>query len=1135
MADAGQAVFRAIADFSKLRREARKTSRDIEDLRDETQDVNRALGRTERAADAAAEGLDEAGDEARDAARQLHRLEREGNAAQRALTGAAAAAATFGATVRRSPVARFVGWLSQLRRRAADAGVDLDRLDKRVNRVGKSFFAAAGSVAKFTAVLGGIALITGAVHATVAGVLSLLGALGALSGAVGVLPGLLAAAGVAMATLKIGTTGFGDAIKAVAEGDLEKFKESVKDLAPSARATAWAIWDLRPALKQLRDGVQQVLFFEFADLVRRLGATYLPILDRALTSVAASFNSAAKQAGEFLLEAAQVADIEGILDDVAVAFTKLDGIAENVVAAFLDLTAVSADFLPDLSSGLDDATGRFRRFMRQARESGRLAEWIQTGIDALARLGSILGNVGSTLYGVFKAGDAVGANFLATLDRLTQSMADFVHSARGQRALGSFFLSARRAGEALLPVLAAIVVNLGDHVAPVLARISEKLGPGLVDVVDGIGAAFSNAEPGLVAFFDGVSELLSALGDAGPLIGDMASGMATVLTPVLYALAGVLKAVTAAWNSLPGPVQAVISVFGGAALAGGALLLVLYKIIKTAKRVKAAMATVAAVTGFSGAGSAAAGGAAGAAAQRGFLARFGAGLKGKLGSILETALLGMLFFPGAVGKIARKAKGLFTGGFKGVGPAAAGTMGRVGNAIKGVGPKALAVAGKLKWLRLAFSATPWGLAINGLILAGTAVWQHWDSVTSGVKSAWDGTVSFFQGLGPRIQTAWQATGEWFANLPTTAQQTVEGMGAWFDQLPGRLGYAAGYAGSWVVGKVGEMKDRVLVDTGALVLGATNWFSQLPGRLGNLAGQAGTWVKNTWRDMQTRVLADTTALVIGVSGWFSQLPGRLGNFARQAGTATKNAFVDMRNRVIADTTALALRVVDIIRGLPGKIKSFAGAFWQAGVDLVTGLWRGIESMAWRVVRAITGMVIQAKEGAEREARSRSPSRVFMAIGAHIGEGLALGIERMRSRVLDVVADLISRLAAAFGRGGLGARIAEQFRNLPDKLVLGAVSAGTRRQAPHRPTAAPRAPATRGQLMARALPPNTGQRFPDVHDQVSAVASAVQSRLAGQQASRDVTVNFGDVVNPLPEPASDTAARKLRTLALMGAFG
>jgi hypothetical protein len=1147
MADVGQAVFRAIADFSRIRREAKRTSRGLEDLRDETRDVNREFERTKRAAEAATEGLDEAGDEARGTARQLRGLAREGNATQRALLGAARAAHAFGAAVRRSPVGRFAGWLSQVRQRALDAGVDLDRLDRSVDRVGKSFLAAAGGVAKLAAVLGGLALLTGAVHATAAGVLSLLGALGALSGSLGVLPGLLAAAGVATAALKIGTAGFGDAIKAVVEGDLEKFKESVQGLAPSARRTAWAIWELRPALKSLRDSVQQVLFFEFADRVRRLGQTYLPLADRALTSVAASFNTAAKRVADFLLGAERVRDVEGILDDVAAGFHRLDSIAENVVAAFLDIGAVSADFLPGLSDGLDDATAAFRRFIRQARESGRLAEWIQDGIDATKRLGSVLVNLGATLYGVFKAGDRVGANFLETLDRLTERMSTFVNSARGQRALGSFFLSARRAGEALLPVLAAIVATFGDKIAPVLAAISERLGPGLVDVVEGLGAAFDNAGPALVVFFDAVSELLSALGSAGPLIGDLAAGLGAVLIPALYALAGLIRAVTAVWNSLPAPVQAVIGVFGGAALAAGGLVLALYKVIKTARKVKAALATIAAVTGFGRAGGAAAGTAAGAAAQRGLLARFGRGLKGRLGSILETALLGMMFFPGAVGRIATKAKGAFTGGFKGTAPAATGIMSRVGNAVKGVGPKAVAAAGKLKYLRLAFSTTPWGLAINGLLLAGTAVWTHWDSVVAGVKSAWDGTVSFFQGLGPRIQGAWSSTTSWLAGLPGQAQSAVSGMGTWFDKLPGRVGYAAGYAGGWVVREIGEMKDSTIARTAALVLGAGNWFSKLPSRLGNLARQTGTGVKNWFRDMRDRTVADTSTLLVRTGDFFSKLPGRLGSFARSAGTATKNAFRDMKDRAVADTAALGMRTVDIIRGLPGKIRGFASGFFSAGADLARGLWNGIKSMAGRVASAAVDMVVGAIAGAKAAAREGSPSKVFRDIGLNIGEGLALGIERMRDRVLGVVRDLIGRLAAAFGRGGLGARITEQFRNLPDKVVLGAVSAGTwerlkaagwrgdptdRQEALYRPAA----PAvTRGQLMARALPPDTGgTRFTDVGDQINAIAR-VMNRRAGQQTSRDVSVSFGDIVNPVPEPASDTAARKLRTLALMGAFG
>lgn len=1121
MADVGSAVFRAIADFSRIRREARRTSRELGDLRDETKDANRALDDLGDEADDAGEALDDLGDEARETARELRDVDREGSAAARALTAVALAARRFDAGVRASPVGRFVGWLGHMRRRAIEAGVDIDRLDDRVDRIGKTFLRAGASVARFTALLGAIALATGALHATAAGVMSLLGAIGALSGALGLIPGLAAGVGIAVGAVKIGLTGFADAMKEV-NGTTEEFTEAVKDLAPNARDTAWAVRGLRDQWKTLTQAVQNRLFRDTADDVRRLGAIYLPLLTVGLSDVADGVNGVWQNFAGWAVSQRTIRDVRRALSLTAQVIDDVADATKPLLHALRDIAIVGMETTAGLTEGFEDAANRFERFIRQARESGRLAEWMQDGVTATRRLGRSLGNLGYTLYGVFKAGDRVGSNFLQTLERLTGAMADFVHSARGQRALGSFFASARRAGEALLPVLAAIVTNLGDHVAPVLAKIAEKLGPGLVDVVDGIGAAFDNAGPALVVFFHAVSDLLSALGSAGPLIGDVAAGLATVLVPVLYALTGLIRAVTAAWNSLPAPVQAVIGVFGGAALAAGGLLIVLYKIIRAARKVKTAMATVAAVTGFSGAGGAAAAGAAGAAAQRGFLAKFGAGLKGKLGSILETSLLGMLFFPGAVGKLARKAKTLFTGGFKGTAPAATGIMARVGTAIKGVGPVALAVAGKLKWLRLAFSATPWGLAINGLILAGTAVWTHWDSVTAGVKTAWDGTVSFFQGLGPRIQGAWDAGTTWMANLPATTQQTVDAVSAWWDKLPGRIGYALGYAGGWVVRKFGEMRKQAVTDTTALVIRVSDWFNKLPGRINGSLAAADRWVNQKFTGMRDNAVTHTAALYVRTTDWFSKLPGRFNRFATDAGNRVKNAFRDMRNRAVTDTAALGTRTVGIIRALPGRLRAFVGDFVSVGRSLAEGLWRGIQSAAAKVRDAAVSMVVRAIQGAKAAAREGSPSKVFRDIGINIGEGLALGIERMRNRVLGVVTGLIARLRRLFG-GGLGERLREQLGNLPGVAATATVTGSGTPRAPAAPTV--------GTLMARALPTDTGQAFPDVVEQLRAALSQTRR---GERGGCDVTANFY-VTNPLPEPASDTAARKLRTLALMGAFG
>ncbi len=68
---------------------------------------------------------------------------------------------------------------------------------------------------------------------------------------IAVLPAVAAGAGAAFGALKIGTLGFGDAIKAT--GDPKKFAEAIKSLSPAARETAVAVRDLQPAFQAQLD------------------------------------------------------------------------------------------------------------------------------------------------------------------------------------------------------------------------------------------------------------------------------------------------------------------------------------------------------------------------------------------------------------------------------------------------------------------------------------------------------------------------------------------------------------------------------------------------------------------------------------------------------------------------------------------------------------------------------------------------------------------------------------------------------------------------------------------------------------------------------------------------------------------
>lgn len=245
---------------------------------------------------------------------------------------------------------------------------------------------------------GGIIGTTVGVMATKFGLAAVAGAgLGAvlteLSGAAGLLPAAGFAGGLAMGTLAVATNGFGDAIKNV--GDPEKFAESIAKLSPNARSAATAVQGLMPAFRDLKMVVQDQFFAGLGPMFTGLANTYLPMVKSSMSAVAGSMNGMLRGIGEDFATVGRQADMKVILDASAGAVGNLVGMVRPLVGVFMDLAAVGAPMLRDLTAGAGDAAGRFGDFVSKARESGQLGEWIQSGIQAFKDLWTI----GDLLFG----------------------------------------------------------------------------------------------------------------------------------------------------------------------------------------------------------------------------------------------------------------------------------------------------------------------------------------------------------------------------------------------------------------------------------------------------------------------------------------------------------------------------------------------------------------------------------------------------------------------------------------------------------------------------------------------------------------------------------------------------------------
>src|SRR6185436_291778 len=197
---------------------------------------------------------------------------------------------------------------------ADEATSDLRRIEHATSRAARKLatdFSLAAAAAKAAmagkfliggpVLLGGVGAIGGGIAALLAGLASAVGGLipiiGQLvstivsaAGALAILPGVIGGIITIFATLKIATSGVGEAFSALASGDVDKLDEALKKLSPSARVFVKELGALKPELDTIKASVQEAFFKDLAAVLKPLVENLIPVLRVGLTSVAESLN-----------------------------------------------------------------------------------------------------------------------------------------------------------------------------------------------------------------------------------------------------------------------------------------------------------------------------------------------------------------------------------------------------------------------------------------------------------------------------------------------------------------------------------------------------------------------------------------------------------------------------------------------------------------------------------------------------------------------------------------------------------------------------------------------------------------------------------------------------------------------------
>lgn len=339
-----------------------------------------------------------------------------------------------------------------------------------------------GSLASILPLIGALVI---AVPLLTSAVFALGGALLSLLGLVGPIPAVLFGLLATIAPLIIAFQGFGEAVAAVASGDLEKINEALKKLSPSARSVVKEIAALMPFFRTLKRDVQEAFFSRLVGGLTRLLNAVGPTVSGGLQNVAFALGGLFDQMIKFASSPAVVAFLGNLFQSVT------DGIVAGgpTIITFLSAMVTLANAALPLVSGLltniGDAVTRFSAWAEGAAKDESFQKWVQ---EAFETLGKVL-NIGKEFFGLlvdmFGLTADSGQDFLDDVAEAIRILREFFQSPEGKEFIENMITLAKDFGTILLWISGILAVQLGifaslieaaDDLGEALERLAKKKG-----------------------------------------------------------------------------------------------------------------------------------------------------------------------------------------------------------------------------------------------------------------------------------------------------------------------------------------------------------------------------------------------------------------------------------------------------------------------------------------------------------------------------------------------------------------------------------------------------------------------------------------------------------------------------------
>lgn len=330
---------------------------------------------------------------------------------------------------------KLLGSLIRLRSEFPKGARELDKFAKKLFSFGTFF-----KILKWGVILGGIRMLIVGITALGAAAYAAVAGMTPMIGAIVAMPGVMMAAGQAMAVMKLSIQGVGKAVSDMSQlhPDFQAINQDMQDMAPAAVTAANYLGAfMRGPFRDFRHGLQQAFFTQ---LNQGLG-----VLPQLLSSVSGPLKETATILGgivsRLLVFLAHSSDLSSILDFNNTIITKLGNAFQSFIAFFLHFMVLAQPFLSWMGRGLELGAHHMDQWVHSAKGASEIATFFDHARHVMHMTWEIIKNITVALVATGKASHSMSSMMGSGLLDLTRKWRDFATSARGQNEMREFFKS----------------------------------------------------------------------------------------------------------------------------------------------------------------------------------------------------------------------------------------------------------------------------------------------------------------------------------------------------------------------------------------------------------------------------------------------------------------------------------------------------------------------------------------------------------------------------------------------------------------------------------------------------------------------------------------------------------------------